>query len=84
MIRTQIQFTPEQIVALKAKSAESGMAVAELVRDCVRRQLNDDAKERQKRMKRAREAFGVFHDIEGKSDVSVNHDEYLADAYQGR
>jgi len=84
MIRTQIQFTPEQMAALKARSVQSGKPVAEVVRNLVQRQLTDDADERRRTMERAKKAFGGFRDREGKTDVSANHDEYLAEAYLGR
>jgi predicted DNA-binding protein len=80
MIRTQIQLTEEQSRALKSLAARRGVPVAELIRQSVdnfiRSSVGLDDLERRRR---AMTAAGRFHS--GKSDVAVNHDDYLAEAY---
>ncbi len=81
MIRTQIQLTEEQARRLKALAAERGTSVAELVRqgvdDLLRRAAGPDMEEIRRR---AIAVAGRFRS--GCSDISTNHDEYLAEAYQ--
>jgi predicted DNA-binding protein len=80
MIRTHIRLTEEQSRALKALAARRGVPVAELIRQSVdnfiRSSVGLDDLERRRR---ALAAAGKFHS--GKSDVAVNHDDYLAEAY---
>ena len=81
MIRTQIQLTEEQARRLKALAAERGTSVAELIRqgvdDLLRRAGGPDMEEIRRR---AIAVAGRFRS--GHSDISTNHDEYLAEAYQ--
>lgn len=80
MIRTQIQLTEDQAAKLKRIAAERGVSMAEVVRDAVEHLPDRD--DRDERWARALAVLGRFHDIEGKTDVSVRHDEYLADALE--
>jgi hypothetical protein len=80
MVRTQIQLTEEQAQALKRISAKQGKSVAELIRLCVddlirHRREPDPVELRQ----RAIQAAGKLN---GPSDLSANHDQYLADAFK--
>ena len=80
MIRTQIQLTEEQAEKAKRLAAARGISMAEVIR-----QLLDAAPERDdrtERFARALAAVGIGRDIEGKTDVGVRHDEYLADIYE--
>jgi hypothetical protein len=80
MIRTQIQLTEEQAEKAKRLAAVRGVSMAEVIR-----QLLDAAPERDdraERFARALAAVGIGRDIEGKTDVGVRHDEYLADIYE--
>ena len=82
MIRTQIQLTEEQAEKAKRLAAERGVSMAEVIR-----QLVDAAPERDDRAERFARALAVvkrggFRDREGKTDVSLRHDEYLADIYE--
>jgi hypothetical protein len=80
MIRTQIQLTEEQSRALKSLAARRGVPVAELIRQSVDSFIRSSAGlDDRERRRRAIAAAGKFHS--GKSDVAVNHDDYLAEAY---
>lgn len=81
MIRTQIQLTEEQARAVKALAMTRDTSVAELIRQSVdellQKAVGTDMVERRRR---AIAAAGRFHS--GKTDISTNHDEHLAEAYQ--
>ncbi len=82
MIRTQVQLTNEQVGKLKELAITYDVSMAELIRRSVddflaaRRPLDTGERKR-----RALAVIGRFHS--GLSDVSVNHDRYLADVYAG-
>jgi hypothetical protein len=82
MIRTQIQLTGEQAAKLKRVAAERGVSMAEVIRDAV--DGIPDRDDRAGRFARAIEAIrkSRFRDREDRTDVSVRHDEYLADIYE--
>lgn len=81
MIRTQIQFTEGQMKALRQLSASTGKSIADLVRQGVDRYLAVQVGlSSQERIERALRVVGKFRS--GKSDVSTDHDRYLADAYR--
>ena len=78
MVRTQIQLTEEQVMALKTLAEIKKLSVAELIRQSVDRLIasaalvSDDEKRR-----RAMAAAGRFRSEVG--DISINHDKYLAE-----
>jgi uncharacterized protein (DUF1778 family) len=82
MIRTQVQLTEEQLRALRAAAAATGRSVADLVRDAVDRSISAAAPvvSRHERIERALRVAGRF--ASGSSDVSVEHDRYLSEAYR--
>lgn len=80
MIRTQVQLTNEQVGKLKELAITYDVSMAELIR----RSINDFLAARrpidtEERKRRALAAIGRFRS--GLSDVSANHDRYLADIY---
>jgi predicted DNA-binding protein len=81
MVRTQIQLTENQLDSLKRLSANSGRSIADLIREaveiCLRKQGGADFEER---TKRALSVAGKFSS--GAHDVSVHHDDYLAEAFK--
>jgi len=90
MVRTTVQLTEEQIKALKALAKARKTSIAELVRESVAQYIVTAPTELSYEEKRQRALVfvrqikeGKFqaHDIEGKTDVSVNHDIYLAEIY---
>jgi hypothetical protein len=86
-----IQLTEEQLKALKALAKARKTSVAKLVRESVAQYIVTVPLEQTREEKRQRalefirqikEGKIQFHDIEGKTDVSVNHDEYFAQAIE--
>lgn len=91
MIRMMIQLTEEQVKALKALAKARKVPVAKLVRESVAQYIVTSPSEPTREEKRQRalefirqlkEGKIQFHDIEGKTDVSVNHDEYFVQAIE--
>jgi hypothetical protein len=80
MVRTQVQFTEDQINALRLLSSQQKKSMADLVRESVDLLLREQ--QRASVTQRALKAAGRFRS--GKRDISANHDDYLAVAYQGR
>jgi len=90
MVRTMIQLTEEQVKTLKALAKARKTSVAKLVRESVAqyivvapRELTREEKRRRalKFLQFIKNNKGKFHDIEGKTDVAVNHDKYLTEIY---
>lgn len=90
MVRMMVQLTEEQVKALKEMAKARKTPVAKLVRESVAQYVAATPKEMSREEKRQRalefirklkEGEIQFHDIEGKTDVSVNHDKYLAEIY---
>ena len=82
MLRTQVQFTPEQARRLRALARREGVSVAELVRRSVDRLLSDEAGTPAARYQAASRLVGAFQDREAATDLSKRHDEHLADAFE--
>ena len=81
MIRTQIQLTEEQAAKLRRIAAERGVSMAEVIRDAV--ELLPDRDDRADLWARALTAIRHgYPDREGKTDVSIKHDEYFAEAIE--
>jgi len=80
MIRTQIQLTKEQTRMLKRIAAQENKSVAELIRQSVDQRLQKQGQPDQKQLRqKAMQAAGK---LSGPSDLSENHDNYLAEIYQ--
>jgi hypothetical protein len=81
MIRTQIQLTEQQTQRLKALAKERGVSMAELIRQSIDTLLESPGTtDREERKRRALSIVGMFRsDV---PDLSTNHDEYLAEAYE--
>lgn len=91
MVRMMIQLTEEQVKALKALAKARKVPVAKLVRESVAQYIVTSPHEptREEKRQRALEFINYirnhpekFRDIEGKTDVSINHDEYFAQAIE--
>jgi uncharacterized protein YgbK (DUF1537 family) len=90
MIRTMVQLTEEQMKALKELAKARKTSVAKLVRESVAQYVVAAPKQASMEEKRKRALAFIkyiedhpqeFRDIEGKTDVSINHDKYLAEIY---
>ncbi|MCX6039285.1 MAG: ribbon-helix-helix domain-containing protein [Chloroflexi bacterium] len=88
MIRTMVQLTEEQMKALKELAKARKTSVARLVRESVAQYVVTTNKEadREEKRRRALEFIELmkkepFHDKDGATDVSVNHDKYLAEIF---
>lgn len=88
MIRTMVQLTEEQMKALKELAKARKTSVARLVRESVAQYVVATNKEadREEKRRRALEFIELmkkepFHDKDGATDVSVNHDKYLAEIF---
>ena len=80
MIRTQVQFTEQQLSLLKRLATARGVSVAELVRNGV--DLLLDAAQHAPETDRARRALAVAGRFRsGRNDVARHHDRYLGAAY---
>ena len=81
MVRTQIQLNEDQAAALKSLAIERQVSMAELIRCSVDQYIQREVTpgSREAIVARAKNAVGRFSS--GRHDISVNHDEYLADAF---
>jgi hypothetical protein len=83
MVRTQVQFTPEQARRLRAIARREGISVAELlVRRSVDGHLLDESQKPAALYERAARVIGAFPDREGTEDLSRRHDDHLRTAYE--
>jgi len=81
MVRTQIQLTEEQARSLDELSRETGQSKADLIRESVDRMIAGRASlSREERARRALSAIGLFSS-DDVTDLSENHDKYLAEAW---
>jgi hypothetical protein len=80
MLRTQIQLEEEQMEWLRAKARTMGISVSQLIREGIKFYRTHQEHLPRDRKRKALEAAGRFSS--GTSDVSVRHDDYLAEAYK--
>jgi hypothetical protein len=80
MVRMQIQFTEEEVTALRREAAQRSVSVSAVVRDAVDDRLSRShlMPSREELARRSFAAMGRFHS--GTGDVSARHDEYFADS----
>ena len=82
MIRTQIQLEEKQYKCLKEMAAEYNVSMATLIRQSVDMMIEKEAKPSREELKeRALAMAGKYQDIDGATDVSINHDKYLGEIY---
>jgi hypothetical protein len=79
MQRTVIQLTDEQMRTLKELAKTRKVSVARVIRESVDYYVKStSALTREEKKLRALKILDMkFHDIDGATDVSVNHDKYL-------
>ena len=81
MIRTQIQLEESQHERLKALAAKRSTSISHLVRQGVDQLLA--TAEEDPAWDRLWDVVGAFHDRDGATDIAVEHDAYLREAYTG-
>jgi len=88
MKRMMVQLTEEQLKALKELAKARHVSVAKLIRESVATYVAKAPKELTREEKRQQMLNALdkiekaqFHDIEGKTDLSIHHDKYLAEIY---
>lgn len=88
MVRVMVQLTEEQVTTLKKMAKVRKTSVAQLVRESVTIYVASSTLTAEREEKRRRALAGLekikkarFKDIEGKTDVSKNHDKYLEEIY---
>ena len=82
MFRTQIQLTEEQLSKLRRAAHAQGVSLAEIVRRCIDRAIEEEIPGRRDDYARADRVVGLFQDREGATDVSARHDDYLEPAIE--
>ncbi|HUP48047.1 MAG TPA: ribbon-helix-helix protein, CopG family [Thermoanaerobaculia bacterium] len=81
MRRMQIQLTEDQLARLRDLAAAHGRSMADVIRESVDRYVRSERPvDREELQRRALAAIGKFRS--NRSDVSENHDRYLAEAYR--
>jgi predicted DNA-binding protein len=79
MVRAQVQLSAQQLQALRKLSATTGRSIAGLIREGVDQYLHSqNSVSRDQQVDRALRAAGRFSS--GRTDVSSQHDRYLAGA----
>ena len=83
MVRTQIQLTETQHRKLSHYSRRLGISLSEAIRRCVNAQLEHDrtAPAREERVRAALAVCGKYRDARGETQVALDHDRFLEDAY---
>ena len=77
MVRTQIQFTPEQAECLRKLAVEKQVSISELVRQGVDRMLASEAKpSREELIRRSLAIVGKFRSGK-RAHSGRDHDKYL-------
>ena len=79
MVRTQVQLTKDQSAYLRRRAAEEGVSLAQIIRECVERERDLAAADREEIRRRALAASGAFHG--GPRDLARRHDDYLLEVY---
>ena len=81
MVRTQVQFTRDQLAALRERAARENVSVSEIVRRAVDALVRRDRTTPQAELiARASAIAGRYGS--GTADVSADHDRHLVDAFQ--
>lgn len=82
MVRTQVQLTEKQALRLRRAARDQGVSLAEVVRRCIDRGLDEAPDGRTDRYVRAARWVGAFPDTEGVADLASEHDRYLEQAFR--
>ncbi|MEI6500382.1 MAG: ribbon-helix-helix protein, CopG family [Armatimonadota bacterium] len=80
MVRTQVQLTEEQVSRLRRETASERISMAEAIRQALEMWLA--ARGQPSREEIRRRALAIMGTMDfGATDVAVNHDKYLEEAY---
>jgi hypothetical protein len=78
MVRAQVQFTEEQLAAMREIASREGVSLSHVVRQAVNLLLEARrGRCREELVRRSLEAVALFRS--GTGDVSARHDEYFAE-----
>ena len=80
MIRTQIQLTEKQARLLRGRARREGVSLAEMIRRCIDRSLEDEAPDTAGRYDAAAALIGQFPDRRRATDLAEKPDDSLDDA----
>ena len=78
MVRTQIQLTEAQAIALRRMAAERGVSMAAVIRELVELAVRENG-DHDARVARALAAVGKY--ASGRADIGREHDRELAEIY---
>lgn len=80
MMKVEVEVSGAQEERLRNLAAEQGVSVAEAIRLCVNRTLSGPVRDRMALYDRAARVIGAFEDVEGATELSVEHDRYLGES----
>ncbi|MDQ2681031.1 MAG: CopG family transcriptional regulator [Candidatus Eremiobacteraeota bacterium] len=79
MHRIQVQLTEQQERALRELASLRGASISALIREGVDRLIDSPATPRAQAIERFRSIMGTYNEPDGRTDVAMRHDEYLAE-----
>ena len=83
MIRTQIQLAPSQERLVRRFAEREGISMAEAIRRCIDKALsNREWDDIAAKYRAAAVLAGSFKSLDGATDLSLNHDVYLDEAFE--
>jgi hypothetical protein len=77
MIRTQIQLTEKQARTLKGLARREGVSLAEMIRRCIDRTIEEREPDTASLYDAAAGLIGQFRDRRRVTDLAEKHDDYL-------
>jgi len=80
MMKVEVEVSGAQEERLRHLADEQGVSVAEVIRLCVERTLPEPLQDRKALYDRAARVIGAFKDLEGATDLSIEHDRYLGES----
>jgi hypothetical protein len=79
MIKVEVEVSGVQEERLRSLAQERGVSVEEAIRLCVDETLSGPPQDRKALYDRAARVIGAFEDVEGATDLSIEHDRYLSE-----
>jgi len=80
MMKVEVEVSGAQEERLRNLAEEQGISVAEAIRLCVNRTFSGPPGDRKALYDRAARVIGAFKDVEGATDLSIEHDRYLGES----